>query len=52
MQLEKQYQDNLDEWIEVTKTIYDEMMEDGVEDGTEIDMTYAFHHLPKSLWIY
>ena len=42
MQLEKQYQDNLDEWIEVTKTIYDEMMEDGVEDGTEIDMTYAF----------
>lgn len=42
MQLQPEYQNILNEWIEITQTIHDEMMADEVEDGTAVDMTYAF----------
>jgi len=42
MKLDEVYQSKIDEWIIITKEIHEQLQDDNIEDGSEINLTYAF----------
>ena len=49
MKLEKQYQAKLDEWLVITEEIHEQLQDDEIEDGSEINLTYAFSNADEKL---
>ena len=49
MKLNQQFQSKLDEWTIITKEIHEQLQDDNIEDGSKINLTYAFSNPDEKL---